>query len=80
MELISVLLGLLGVSANALAAIVWGLLSKARKDIEQLKKEGAEIKFNYLDRFDELKDCIKSFELKVIEKITKLETTIINYK
>jgi hypothetical protein len=71
-----IVLGLLAITGNALGGVLWWMFTKIRKDVDELQKEMATMKFNYLDRFADLKGIIQGFELKVIERITILETLI----
>lgn len=73
---ITILWHILTVTANALGAIVWYMIIENRKDIHQLQKDMAELKFNYLDRFDDIKECLNKFELNIMQRITILETKI----
>lgn len=76
MDLNYIALALLTTFANALALVVWNLLQKARKDIERIDKEIAILKYNYLDRFDDIKSVLQTFELNVMQRIAILETLI----
>lgn len=59
-----------------MAAVLWYLIVSTRKDVASLQKEVNLMKYNYLSRFDDIKDILKSFELNVIQRISILETLI----
>lgn len=46
------------------------------KEVKELGTEVNNIKSNSMDRFTDLKNCITSFELKFIERVTRLETIL----
>lgn len=64
---------LLGLTSNALAAILWWWFLRVNKEIDNLKKQMMEIRLNYLDRFQDLKDHISKGNLEIIERLAKLE-------
>lgn len=63
----------LGVTANALTAILWWWFMKVNREIDELKKQMLDIRLNYLNRFDDLKTHISQGNLLIIERLSKLE-------
>lgn len=51
-------------------------LQRAYNEVNKIWETVDKIKYNYIDRFDDIKEAIGKLELKVVEKITILETLI----
>ena len=54
-------------------------LQRAYNEVNKLWDTVDKIKYNYIDRFDEIKEAINKLELKVVEKISILETIMTNH-
>ena len=78
MELIvlGVVTMLLGFAANAFIAMLFWRLKRMDQDIELLKRELMEIRLNYLDRFDDVKEHQYKLHLETREKISILESLL----
>lgn len=67
---ISLMLSVLSTSLGGF--IVWWF-TKVNKELDSLGKQIIEIRLNYLDRFEDLKDHISKGNLEIIQRISKLE-------
>lgn len=67
---ISLVLSVLSTSLGGF--IVWWF-TKVNKELDNLRKQIMEIRLNYLDRFEDLKDHISKGNLEIIQRISKLE-------
>lgn len=77
MELIiTLVVGLFTLTANTLTAVLFYNFKRMDTRIGELEKDMDQIRLNYLDRFADLKDTIKSFELTITQRISILETLL----
>lgn len=65
-----------GLTANGIAAILFWRIKRMDQDIESLKSEMAQVKMNYLNRFQDVKDHITELHLLLLEKISILDKSI----
>jgi len=77
---LGILWTLLGIVSNGFIVLFWQRIRKLEDIVEVLQKETAGMRLNYLDRFDDLKEVIKAFELKMVEKMSILETAFNEHK
>jgi hypothetical protein len=73
---VGILTALLGISANAFIALLFWRLKRMDQDIEMFKRELMEIRLNYLDRFDDVKDHQNQLHLETVKKFGILEVLI----
>lgn len=78
MTIISLLWGLLSVVGGGFIYLFWQRITKLENVVDAVQKDMNGMRLNYLDRFDDLKETIKTFELKITERIAKLEAVIKN--
>lgn len=74
--ILGVVTTLLGFAANAFIAMLFWRLKRMDQDIELLKRELLEIRLNYLDRFDDIKDHQNKLHLETTQKISILESLL----
>lgn len=75
-EIIQAAIGVLAFTGNALAAIMFFFAKKAFSEIDKVKEEADELRYNYMNRFDDVKDAMNKIHLDIIQKIAKLELTV----
>lgn len=66
-------LGIFSFTANALSGVLFWWFKKLEREVDQVNMEIQNMRINYLDRFQDLKDHISRGNLEVIERISKLE-------
>lgn len=59
----------------SLSGFGW-FIKKQVQIIDDVKKEQVEIKYNYLSRFEEIKDIINKNHLIIVQKLDSQETSI----
>jgi len=74
--ILGVLTSCLGILANAFVALLFWRIKRMDQDIELMKRELIEIRLNYLDRFEDVKDHQNKLHLQTVEKISILETLL----
>jgi len=74
--LLGLLTTLLGLSANAFVALLFQRLKKIDEEHSEMRRELMEIRLNYLDRFDDVKQHQYKLHLETKEKISILEVLI----
>jgi len=70
------LLGLLWLVTNTALFLLWQKLKEMERNIEHLEQELIAIRTNYRDRFDDVKQHVSTVQLKIIERISILETRL----
>lgn len=85
-QIISLAFQGLTIVSGALAAVLWYKLVQTDKDLRSLEIEVKEltklinnVKFNYLDRFDDLKSHFSKLSLESMQKLTILETRFLEH-
>lgn len=68
--------GLLALSANFAILLLLARLSRTEKELDALKQEVTEIRLNYLNRFQDVKDHQSRLHLEMTEKISILQTLL----
>jgi len=83
MELTTIVFHAMTLLATAIGGILWYKLVQTDKDIKELfnnvaviKQEMGQLRLNYLDRFQDLKDHSSSLNLQLIQRIAILETKL----
>ncbi len=72
--LLGLMTTLLGISANAFVALLFSRMKHIEADQANMRAELMEIRLNYLDRFDDVKEHQYKLHLEIKEKISILET------
>ena len=57
--------------------LMW-LFKKMVRDIECVKDETDQVRLNYLEKFVDVKEVINANHLDIVQRMTKLETLLIN--
>lgn len=76
LTIVEILWTLLLLVTNGLAVVLWNKIKRMESDMTKLEGELYGIKFNYLNRFDDLKQHLASLQLTLSERIGKLEVSI----
>ena len=61
---------------SGIGFLAWQKIKSLETDLRIAQKEISNIRFNYLNRFDDLKEHVSVVQLKIIERISILETRI----
>jgi hypothetical protein len=61
---------------TAIAILLWSKIKDMKTAIRDLSQDLDDVKYNYLDRFDDLKGVIAKMELNIIQRISILETRL----
>ena len=69
----------LTITANGFVAILFWWFKKLERDVDAIKQQMMNIRLNYLDRFDDLKDHISKGNLEIIQRMSKLEVNFDNH-
>lgn len=64
---------LLGLSANGIVGLLFWRIKRMDQDIEVLKTEINQIRLNYLNRFQDVKDHNTQLHLQMLDKISILD-------
>jgi len=74
--IIGILISLLSATSSIIVGLLFWRIKRMDADIEILKRQIADIRINYMDRFDDVKDHTYKLHLDIKEKISILETLI----
>ena len=61
---------------SGLVFLLWQDRKAMQIEVGTIRKEMNSIRFNYLNRFDDMKEHISAMQLKIIERISILETRL----
>jgi hypothetical protein len=74
--ILGILITLLGGASNIIILLLFWRIKRMDADIELLKIQIADIRINYMDRFDDVKEHQYKLHLDIKEKFSILETLI----
>ena len=74
--IIGILITLLGGASNVIILLLFWRIKRIDSDIELLKKQITDVRINYMDRFDDVKEHNYKLHLDIKEKFSILETLI----
>jgi len=66
----------LGLSANAIVGLLFWRIKRMDQDIEILKIDINQVRMNYLNRFQDVKDHNTNLHLQLLEKISILDRNL----
>lgn len=72
-QLLAIATALLTVTANGFAAMLFWRMKRMDADIEKLKQEINDVRFNYITRFEDVKDHNTRLHLQLLEKFSILD-------
>lgn len=75
-HIITLLIALFTITANGFAGVLFWRIKEMDKQIQSLERELSAVRYNYLNRFDEIKGIMSTNHLQISEKIAILETLL----
>lgn len=75
-HIMMILTTVLGLGANGMAAVLFWRIKRMDSDIEMLKQDITQVRMNYLNRFQDVKDHNTTLHLQLLDKISILDRSL----